>query len=159
MLPIHPRIVHLPVALAALMPLVSAGLLLAWWRAWLPRRAWSVVVALQLALVLGGGAAILSGKHDSRLVETVVDEALVDEHEDAAELLEVVASGVLVVALVAQVLRSEQAARTVAAIAVAGTVGVLGLAVRAGDAGGRLVYLHGAARVWVERGGRVGAKP
>ena len=156
MLPVHPRIVHVPVALAALMPLVSAGLLLAWWRGWLPRRAWAVAVLLQLALVVGGGAAILTGKRDSRIVETVVDEALVDEHEDAAELLVVAAGAVLVVAAGAQLVRSEGAARTVAAVAVAGTLGVLGLAVRAGDLGGRLVYVHGAVHAWSARGGAPG---
>ena len=31
-MPVHPMLVHLPIALAVLMPLVSAGLLIAWWR-------------------------------------------------------------------------------------------------------------------------------
>ena len=39
-LPLHPKIVHLPIALAVLMPLITAGLLIAWWRDMLPRRAW-----------------------------------------------------------------------------------------------------------------------
>jgi len=47
-LPLHPLIVHLPLALALLVPLLAAGTLLAWWRGWLPgRRSWAVVVALQ----------------------------------------------------------------------------------------------------------------
>ena len=42
-LPLHPKIVHLPIALAVLMPLITAGLLIAWWRDMLPRRTWCTI--------------------------------------------------------------------------------------------------------------------
>ena len=35
-LPVHAIVVHLPIALAVLMPVLSAGLLAAWWRGLLP---------------------------------------------------------------------------------------------------------------------------
>ncbi|MFT4976317.1 MAG: hypothetical protein ACI8S6_002213 [Myxococcota bacterium] len=47
----HPKIVHLPIALMVLMPLVSGGLLLAWIMEWLPRRAWWIAILLQVSLV------------------------------------------------------------------------------------------------------------
>ena len=47
----HPKLVHLPIALGVLMPLVAGGLLVAWWRKWLPGRAWVVAIALQAALL------------------------------------------------------------------------------------------------------------
>ena len=36
----HPKVVHLPMALAVLMPLVTGGVLFAWWRGWFQRRVW-----------------------------------------------------------------------------------------------------------------------
>ena len=30
----HPKVVHIPIALAGLMPLVAGGVLVAWWREW-----------------------------------------------------------------------------------------------------------------------------
>ena len=37
-IPLHPKLVHLPLALAALLPLLTFGVLLAWWRGWLQQR-------------------------------------------------------------------------------------------------------------------------
>jgi len=157
MLPLHPRIVHLPIALSVLMPLVTSGLLLAWWRGWLPRKAWAVAVALQLALVVCGLVAIKTGEADEHQAETVVSERLIEAHEEAAKLLTAGAFVILLVAAGALALRAEGAARTVAALATAGTLAVLFLAYRTGEAGGRLVYVHGAARAWAP--GAPGAPP
>jgi len=51
-MPLHPKIVHLPIALAALMPLLSILILGGWWRGHLPRRAWLLVAAFQALLVV-----------------------------------------------------------------------------------------------------------
>lgn len=147
MLPLHPKLVHLPIALAALMPLVSAGLLIAWWRGALSRRTWVIAIALQAILVVSGLAAIKTGGQDEERVERVVPEAAIEAHEEAAEAMIWVAAGVLLLAAAAMVPR-ERAGQLVAAVTVAGTVAVLGLGIRAGDAGGRLVYQHGAASVY-----------
>jgi hypothetical protein len=130
------------------MPLVTSGLLLAWWRGWLPRRSWVVAVALQLALVAGGVAAIRTGEAEEHRVETVVSESHIEAHEDAAKALVAGAAVVLLLAAAALAIRADGTARTVAALATMGTLAVLLLAYRAGDAGGRLVYVHGAARAY-----------
>jgi uncharacterized membrane protein len=145
MLPLHPRLVHLPVALSVLMPLVTSGLLLAWWRGWLPRRAWAVAVVLQAALVVGGVVAIRSGEADERRAETVLSERLIEEHEDAAKLLTAGALLVLLVAGAGMFVKADRAARAAAAAAMVGSLAVCFLAYRAGELGGRLVYVHGAA--------------
>ena len=44
--PLHPAVVHLPIALAVLLPLLSLASLLAIRTGWLPQRAWSGVVLL-----------------------------------------------------------------------------------------------------------------
>jgi uncharacterized membrane protein len=144
-MPLHPKIVHLPIALAVLMPLLSLGLLAAWWRGWLPRRAWWIAVFLQGALLAGGLAAARSGEADEERAERVVDEAAIEAHEEAAGIFNVAAAGVLALGLLAGLIRHERSAQALASAAFAGTLAVLLAGFRVGDAGGRLVYEHGAA--------------
>ncbi len=144
----HPKVVHLPMALAVLMPLVSAGLLAAWTTGLLPRRAWVVAVALQAVLVGSGVAALRSGEAEEERVERVVAETRIEEHEEAAEAFVWAAGAILVLHLAVAFLRRETLARGVAAAAVAGTLVVLFLGYRTGEAGGRLVYEHGAASAY-----------
>jgi uncharacterized membrane protein len=144
----HPKTVHLPVALAILMPLVSGGALAAWWTGYLPRRAWAIAVLLQ-ALLLGSGiVALQTGEREEDRVERVVAERLIEAHEEAAEAFVWSAGAVLLLHLAGAFVRREGAARAAAATAVAGTLVVLFLGYRTGEAGGRLVYEHGAARAY-----------
>ena len=144
----HPKLVHLPIALAVLMPFVSASLCLAWWRQWLPARAFVIAVVLQGVLLGSGLLAENSGEKDEERVERVVPEALIEAHAEAAEVF-VAGSGVAFAVLLAGLLASRGRAGLPLALAgVATTVVVLGLGVRVGEAGGALVYKHGAAAVF-----------
>jgi hypothetical protein len=62
----HPKLVHVPMALAVLMPLIAAGLLLAWWRNWLPGRGWFLAIVLQAILLGSGVLALRSGRRGPR---------------------------------------------------------------------------------------------
>ena len=93
--PIHPLFVHLPIALASLMPLIAAGLLLTWHKGWLPRRAFAIAVILQVILVGSGIAARQTGEMDEERVEQVVREAAIEAHEEAADLFLYGAGGAL----------------------------------------------------------------
>lgn len=148
----HPRVVHLPIALGVLLPLLSAGLLLAWWRSWLPGRAWWVAVALQAMLVGSAVVSIKSGEHEEERVERVVSERLIEQHEEAAEVFTVAGAGVLALMLLAGVLSARPMGRGVALASVVGTLVVLGLGARVGSAGGALVYQHGAAQAYAGAG-------
>ena len=149
----HPKIVHLPMALAVLMPLIAGGLALSWWRKWLQPRAWMVAVALQVVLVGSGIMAMRTGEAEEERVEEVVAERHIEEHEEAAEVF-VWASGlVLAVMLAGLVLGKKPAGLPLAAAAVLGTIVVLGLGYRTGQEGGALVYRHGAAGAYVTAGG------
>lgn len=144
-MPLHPVIVHLPIALAVLMPLITIGLLIAWWRGALQRRTWTIAIVLQALLVGSGVLAMRSGEADEDRVEAVVAHDVIHEHEEAAETFVYGAAGVLVLVLVAGLIPRERAARAVAALAATGTLAVLGLGYLTGKAGGELVYRHGAA--------------
>ena len=148
----HPKLVHIPIALAVLMPLVTSGLLLAWWRKWLPARTWVIAVALQAVLVGSGILALRSGEVDAERAERVVAERLVEEHEEAAEAFVWASGGVLAVMLLGLALSSRRSGPVAATVAALGTLVVLGLGYRTGKAGGDLVYRHGAARAYTSGG-------
>jgi hypothetical protein len=57
---------------------------------------------------------------------------------------------VFLLALASAAVRKEAHARRIAAAATLGTLVVIGLGYRVGDAGGRLVYQHGAAAAWAD---------
>ena len=148
----HPKLVHIPIALAVMMPLVSSGLLIAWWRKWLPARAWVIAVVLQAVLVGSGILALRSGEVEEDRVERVVAERLIEAHEEAAEIFVWASGGVLGVMLLSLALSSRRIGSIVAAAATLGTIIVLGLGYRTGQAGGDLVYRHGAAQAYVGGG-------
>ena len=146
----HPKMVHMPLALGMLMPLVAGGLLLAWWREWLPARAWVIAVVLQALLVGSGFAAMRSGEAEEHRVEKVVDKDFVHQHERAAENFVWASVAVLLLMALALPLLSRRTGSIAAAIATLGTLVVLALGYRTGQAGGELVYRHGATRAYLE---------
>lgn len=151
-MPLHPIVVHLPIALAALMPIISAGILIAWSKGALPHRTWVLAIVLQGVLVGSGIAASRTGEAEEDRVEQTVPEAAIEAHEEAAEGFVIGAAVVLALALGAGLIRRDSAARAVATLATVGTLGVLGLGYRTGKAGGELVYRHGAAAAYTAIG-------
>lgn len=144
----HPKLVHLPMALGVLMPFVGAGLLLAWWRNWFPRRIWLVALVLQAVLVVSTLAGLQTGESDEERVERFVPERYLEEHEVAAQSFAWASAAVLAVMVLVTALPERRLALTLAAVATAGSAGVLWLGYRTGEAGGRLVYEHGAAQAY-----------
>ena len=141
----HPKIVHVPMALGILMPVVVGEIALAWWRKWLPALTWVVALALQSVLVASGIVALQTGETEEHLVERVVPERFIEAHEEAAEAF-VWASGVVFgVMLLGFATVRHRMGLPVATVAALGTLIVLGLGYRTGQAGGALVYQHGAA--------------
>jgi len=147
-LPLHPAIVHLPVALAVLLPALALGVWFAWKKGWLPGRAWWVVAALQGALVVGALAAINTGEREEERVEKVVNEAAIEAHEEAATLFTGAAVFVFALSLIPLFVKPDGLKRAVALGTAAGSVLVAGLAFNVGRQGGELVYRHGAASAY-----------
>ena len=149
----HPKVVHIPIALGVLMPLIAGGLLLAWWRNWLPGRAWFLAIGLQAILLGSGVLALRSGEAEEDRVERVVAERFIEAHEEAAEVFVWASGGVLAVMLLAGALGSRRGGLPTAAAATLGTLLVLGLGYRTGQAGGSLVYQHRAAQAYTGAAG------
>lgn len=154
----HPKVVHIPMALGVLMPLIAGGLLLAWWRNWIPHHAWFIAIGLQAILLGSGVLALRSGEAEEDRVERVVAERFIDAHEEAAKAFVWASGGVLAVMLLAGALASRRAGLPTAAAATLGTVLVFGLGYRTGQAGGSLVYQHGAAQAYSGTAGAAGGE-
>lgn len=146
--PLHPVLVHLPLGLAVIMPLISAGVLFAWFKGWLNLRAWAVVVVLQLALAAGGFAALQSGEQDEDAVERVVPESAIEAHEEAAQVFVWVAAATLALSAAVLAVPGEKFKHGLALVTVAGTLAVLGAGYVTGKRGGELVYTHNAGSVY-----------
>ena len=117
--PLHPMVVHLPIALAALMPLFGISALVAAWRGWLPGKPlWWGVVGLQTLLTLAAFVAVRTGENEEDKAELIAPRAAVHDHEEAGEALRNGAVGTLIVTLAAALMRRDPLRRllTVAAV-------------------------------------------
>lgn len=149
----HPKVVHLPMALAVLMPLIAGGAFLALWRGWFDRRAWVGVLLLQTILVGSGAVAMNTGEREEDRVEQVVPEEPIEAHEEAAESFVWASAAVLLLMALPLALPEGRARQAAALGAFLGTLIVFGFGYNAGEGGGKLVYQYGAAQVYATDGG------
>ncbi len=156
LVPLHPKLVHLPIALAVLMPFVAGGISAAIRKEWLPARAWVMVVLLQTLLLLSGLAAANTGESDEEQVERVVSHDAIEAHEDAANWFIASTAGVLGLAVAAVSTKRPELKRVLMMATVIGTVMAMFVAQRVGELGGELVYVHNAAKAYL---GNDSAKP
>lgn len=136
--PLHPAIVHLPIALAVLVPVFTLGALVAIRKGLAVRWAWSVPVAMLAMLLLSGWAALQTGGRDEDRMEDVVGKAAVESHEEAAEGF-LVATGVVLLLGAAGFVRGQRGT-VLRGAAAAGTLVLLGLGYNVGHSGGSMVY-------------------
>lgn len=144
--PLHPVVVHFPIVLAVLAPVVAVGALWAIRRGTIARRAWSIPALVLGALVLSAWIAAQTGEREEDRVERVVSERPIHTHEEAAELFVYSAAGVLGIALVG--LLPGTTGRIGRALGAAGAVALVAVGWNVGRTGGELVYRHGAAQAY-----------
>jgi uncharacterized membrane protein len=150
--PLHPAIVHFPVVIVLVLPLVAFVTILMIRRGANARRAWSVPLACAAALALTTWAAVETGEEQSEKVERIVAEQPLDTHEERAELF-LSLSGALVVVMAAGMIRG-RVGQYVRAVATVGAVGLAVLGAYVGHTGGELVYRYGAANAYTQQADR-----
>ena len=145
--PIHPAIVHFPIVLTVLLPLLVAGALLLARKGTPIRTAWLGVTAAAALLAGSAWLAVETGEQQEERVEDLVGEAAMDTHADRAELFLFFAAGTLLLTAAGLARgRLGQAGRVAATVA---ALGLLPAGYRVGHSGGELVYKHGAAQAYV----------
>jgi len=141
-LPLHPIVVHFPIVLGSLLPLLAIGL---WWTIkkwqWTPR-AWVLVSAVALIYTLSALVAVQLGEADEEKVEKVISEKVIEEHEEAGELIPWLAGTLFLVSLGGFSVKYSK--RVQLALIVLSLAAVAPL-INAGHTGGELVYKHGAS--------------
>ncbi len=153
--PLHPAVVHFPIVLALLLPVVTA---VALWvvlrgRA-LTRPVWSVVVAFSVLTAASAWVAVRTGEDQEERVEDVVSDDAIHEHEEAAEFFLPLAAVVMLVSAAGLLKgRPGDAARWLTLV---GALGAAAAIVRVGATGGELVYRHGAAAAYLQQPAGVG---
>jgi len=147
-LPLHPALVHLPLGLAFILPILSVGFTWALWRARIRPRAWLAIVGLEVVLLGAGLVALNTGEHEGERVESAVPKTAIENHEARAEEFLWATGVTLALAAAVLVVRRPAAIQALTATTVLGTLLVAAAAIRVGHAGGQLVYVHNAGAVY-----------
>ena len=144
--PLHPAVVHFPIVLTFLLPIVIAAAMWAIRKGAKPARAWAVPVAFSLGLAASAWAAVETGEGQEDRVENIVPGAAMDSHEDAANLFLKLSAGLALIAAAGLIPRV--VGRSARLGAAAGAVGLIFVGIQVGRSGGDLVYVHGAASAY-----------
>ncbi|HWR36814.1 MAG TPA: hypothetical protein VN622_13170 [Clostridia bacterium] len=146
--PLHPALVHLPLGLAFVVPLLAIGFSWAIWKGHIRARSWFMIVFLQALLVAGGLVAMNTGEREEDRVESAVPKQALHEHESLATQFLWAAGITLGIALLPVASRRPSVVRAFTAATVVSTFVVAGAALRAGHAGGQLVYVYNAGSAY-----------
>lgn len=146
--PLHPAVVHFPIVLVVLLPIAALVALWAIHRGRPARWTWAVPLSLSAALALSAWVALQTGEADEERVERVVSESALHEHEEAGERFFVL-SGVLLL-IVAAGMTGGTLGRAGRILSTVGSIGLIYAGVQVGEAGGELVYQHGAASAYTQ---------
>lgn len=153
-MPLHPAIVHLPIGIAIVMPILTLLATIAIQRHWFTRKIWFIVTLGHLVILGTGFVALQTGENEENKVEPYVTESQIHFHEEKAEVFLWASGLTLAMSIAALAIRSSRfvvAARIVTImLAFSTTV----LALDAGRSGGELVYKYGAARAYLSEEGK-----
>ncbi len=141
-LPLHPLVVHFPIVLGVLLPFVG---FIFWWgvkKGVAPQKVWALVAVLALAYSVSAIVAIELGENDEEKVEKIVSERVIEEHEEAGEIIPWVAGTLFLVSLAGYLRKDSDNLRL--ALAILSLIAIIPLA-NTGHTGGELVYKYGAA--------------
>ncbi len=145
--PLHPQIVHLPLALSVLLPFITLVVMVCIRKQKFSSHVWILVAGLQVLTTASGYLAMETGEDEEKVVEKVVGKKNLHEHEERAEMF--VASSVAASVLAIATLLIKPALQFYLMItALLLMLGQTGLAWRTGASGGELVYLHQASSAY-----------
>jgi uncharacterized membrane protein len=147
-IPLHPIVVHFPIVLAILLPIVALTALGIGYRQDKGRKFWVGVVLLNILLVGSSFVAVQTGEKDEEKVEEVlISEAPLESHAEKAELFLKITAAVLFVTALGLVPGAMGLyARGIGSLA---SLVLVFLVIQVGHSGGQLVYKHGATAAFV----------
>lgn len=146
--PLHPIMVHFPIALAFVLPLLALIFSFFIKKGKFESRTWLVIAGLQIFTLVAGYAALQTGESDEEMIEHVTGKPPIHEHEERAEMF---VAGMVAASAVATMAYFVRPTAQVYVQLIAVVLMVLNsfLAYRTGEAGGALVYKFGAANAYM----------
>jgi len=154
LLPFHPSVVHLPIVISFILPILILIFSLMIKKNAMGAKAWLVIVGLQFFTTGTGYLALETGEVEEDVVERIVAKKLIGEHEEAAELFVGSTVIALVLGISAFFIRREFQFKIQMALVLISFISAY-LAFRAGKLGGELVYKHGAAQAYITESTKV----
>lgn len=150
MIPLHPQLVHLPLALSLILPFLAIVIVTLIQKKVFSKSVWFLLIGLQVLAVTSGYVAMNAGEKDEKVIkqQQIVNPAFISYHENKAEMfvsLEVVALALLLMTcFLKDVNQNIFALASVAALFVGAFMGF-----KTGQTGGLLVYKYQAARAYL----------
>ena len=86
-MPLHPAIVHLPLALTFLLPVLVLVFAWAIKAGKMSKEMWLVIIGLQVLVTATGYISLETGETDEEKVSVIVGKDVIHQHEEAAEVL------------------------------------------------------------------------
>lgn len=149
--PLHPAVVHFPVVLVFLLPIVALVALWVIRRGASVKRIWAIPILVAIALSAASFFAVRTGESEEERVERVVAESVLEEHEEAGEQFMFLSLGVLGLGLFGFMRGTVGSAARIMTFVAA--LGLTAMGARVGALGGELVYEHGAASAYTATDG------
>jgi uncharacterized membrane protein len=153
--PLHPAVVHFPVVLAFFFPIVLGIVIFFQVKRGVGRKLWLVTLIYALLLGVSARVAVSTGEDQEEVVEEVVSEDAIEDHEERAELFALIS--LITVLVAAAGLLDGKLGTASRGLTVLASLFLFVQAIRVGKTGGELVYVHGAASAYVEQGSAMGA--
>ncbi|MEX0691285.1 MAG: DUF2231 domain-containing protein [Gemmatimonadales bacterium] len=149
--PLHPLVVHAPLVLGVLAPVIALILWGAMAGRFLHHRVWWLVVFLYVVTFASAFVAVRTGQQEEDVVEEVLaNHDALHAHEDRAKRFRLAVGGVLMLTVLTGFLFGNRKwGMRFAGLSVVAGAAAAWLALGVGHSGGLLVYQEGAANAYV----------
>lgn len=145
--PLHPVMVHFPVALSFILPILILVFAFMIKSQKMSHQAWLVIIGLQIVTTITGYVALDSGEKEEHAVEKVLDKKHIHHHEESAEIFVGSTVLALVISIAAFFLRKPIQFYLQLGTCLIALISCY-LVYETGNSGGELVYRYGAANAY-----------
>jgi uncharacterized membrane protein len=145
--PFHPVMVHLPIALSFILPILILVFAFMIKSQKMSHQAWLVIIGLQITATVTGYIALDSGEKEEHAVAKVMDKKHIHQHEESAEIFVGSTVLALVISIAAFFLRKPIQFYLQLGTALIALISCY-LVYQTGSSGGELVYRYGAANAY-----------